>query len=350
MLEKPEIQDYKIIECVQRDFGISLYQISFLPLGADLNTAVYRVIATDQQHYFLKVRKGDFDEIAVTLPKFLSDHNVRQIIAPLVTRNGFLWADVDHYRLILHPFVEGCDGYQADLSDQHWIEFGATIKKIHTSVVPTAIMKRIPQEHYSPHGRDTVKWFLKRVETEIFDDPFPAKLAAFIRVKSAQITDLVWRAEQLADQLHRHSPDYIVCHSDLHAGNILISTEGLLYIVDWDNPILAPKERDLMFAGGAQGFSGHSAAEEIDLFYQGYGETQIDPAALAYYRYERIVQDIAVYCEQLFLSNAGGEDRDQSLEYLASNFLPNHTIDIAYRSDYTQLFDSSTLGGPHDPA
>ena len=57
---------------------------------------------------------------------------------------------------------------------------------------------------------------------------------------------------------------------------------------------------------------------------------------MAYYRYERIVEDIAVYCEQLFLSDEGGEDREQSLRYLASNFLPNNTIEIAYNSDKTR--------------
>ena len=90
-----------------------------------------------------------------------------------------------------------------------------------------------------------------------------------------------------------------------------------------------------MFVGGAQGFAGHTPQEEETLFYRGYGQTEIDPVALAYYRYERIVVDIAVYCEQLFLTSEGGEDREQSLRYLMSNFLPGGTIEIAYRSDKT---------------
>ena len=48
--------------------------------------------------------------------------------------------------------------------------------------------------------------------------------------------------------------------------------------------------------------------------------------------YERIIQDVAVYCEQLFLTNEGGEDREQALHYLRSNFWPNGTIEIAYQS------------------
>jgi spectinomycin phosphotransferase len=115
----------------------------------------------------------------------------------------------------------------------------------------------------------------------------------------------------------------------VHAGNILIDGSGKLYIVDWDNPILAAKERDLMFIGGAQGFRGTSAQEEETLFYRGYGPTRIDAGALAYYRTERILVDIAIYCEQILFTTEGGEDREQSLHYLKSIFLPNGPIEAA---------------------
>ncbi len=62
---------------------------------------------------------------------------------------------------------------------------------------------------------------------------------------------------------------------------------------------------------------------------------EVDQVALAYYRYERIVEDIAVFSEQIFSTNKGGRDREQSLRYLKSNFLPNNTIEIAYKSDMT---------------
>jgi len=35
-------------------------------------------------------------------------------------------------------------------------------------------------------------------------------------------------------------------------------------------------------------------------------QTQIDSIALAYYRYERIIQDIAAYCEQILLTDSSG--------------------------------------------
>jgi len=55
--------------------------------------------------------------------------------------------------------------------------------------------------------------------------------------------------------------------------------------------------------------------------------------ALTYYRYERIIQDIAAFCEQLLLSVAGGEDREQSYLYFTGQFLPNHEVEIACKTD-----------------
>ena len=115
----------------------------------------------------------------------------------------------------------------------------------------------------------------------------------------------------------------------------MIDANGAFYIVDWDTLTLAPKERDLMFVGGGLLGSGHTPQEEESLFYRIYGQTEIDPIGLAYYRYERIVQDIAAFCEQIFSTNDGGADREKSFQYLISNFLPNSTIEIAYESDKT---------------
>lgn len=85
---------------------------------------------------------------------------------------------------------------------------------------------------------------------------------------------------------------------------------------------------------GAGLFGGvRSPQAEETLFYAGYGAVAVDPVALAYYRYERIIQDIAAYCAQLLLTVEGGEDRVQSLQYLASNFLPDGTIAIAGAAD-----------------
>ncbi|MHB0877651.1 MAG: phosphotransferase [Anaerolineae bacterium] len=334
MLEKPDIADEAIIACLWDHYGLSIREVTFLPLGADRNTAVYRAVATDETPYFVKLRRGAFDETAVTLPKFYSDQGVAEIIAPLVARTGRLWVRLGTQALIVYPFVEGRDAYEVDLSDRQWVELGTALRAIHTAAVPLALTSRIRRETYSPVWRESVKRFVAHLDDEPVD-AVAAKLTAYLRARRDLIRDLVGRAERLALALQARSGDYIVCHSDIHAGNILITANGALYIVDWDEPILAPKERDLMYVGGGLMGTGHSPPEEVALFYQGYGPTAVDAVPLAYYRYERIVQDIAAYCEQLLLTDEGGEDREQSFGYLVSSFRPGGVLEVAYSSDRT---------------
>lgn len=165
MLEQPDIQDERIIACLQDEYGLLVIQVAFLPLGADLNTAVYRAVAEDETPYFVKLRRGVFDETAVVLPKFLSDQGIGQIIAPVATKTGQLWGSLDAFKVILYPFVEGHNGYEVDLSDRQWGEFGAALKRIHTAVVPPALIGRIQRETYSPRWREIVKTFLARIGT-----------------------------------------------------------------------------------------------------------------------------------------------------------------------------------------
>lgn len=336
MLEKPDLQDEKIIACLRDDYELPVVRVTFLPLGVDRNAAVYHVVADDGTSYFVKLRRGVFDEIALALPKFLSDQGIEQIIAPLTTKPGQLWANLDAFKLYVYPFVEGHNGYEVDLSDRHWSEFGTALKRLHTVEVPPALIRRIRRETYAPQWREIVKTFLERVDVDVLDDSVAVKLAAFLEAKRETILDLVGRAERLAQALQAGSPEFVLCHSDIHAGNCLIGANDAFYIVDWDEPIMAPKERDLMFIGGGLMGAGRTPQAEETLFYRAYGHTQIDPTALAYYRYERIIQDIAVFCEKILLTNVGGKDREQSLHYLKSNFMPNNTIEIAYQSDRTQ--------------
>lgn len=336
MLEKPTLHDEALIACLQNGYGLAVTVLTFLPLGADANAGVYRADATDGNAYFVKLRRGPLDETSVSLPKCLIDQGITQIIPPLTTLGGQLWTTLDPFTVILYPFVEGHNASEVALSADLWRLFGAALKRVHTATIPPALGQQIHRERFSPQAREEVKAFLARVAVERWQDPVAAKTAAFLHEKQAAIRDLIARAEHCAHLLQAQLPDFVVCHSDIHAWNLLIDGADHLYMVDWDNPIWAPKERDLMFVGSGLGFAGgRTLQEEEMLFYQGYGETAINAAALAYYRYERIVQDIWEFGKQLLLTDEGGEDRAQSLRYLMSNFGPDGTIAIAYASDKT---------------
>jgi spectinomycin phosphotransferase len=229
--------------------------------------------------------------------------------------------------------VVGKDGYEITLTDQHWIEFGQTFKGIHTATLPPQVTARIPRETYSATFRGIVRRFQAQAAETTFDDPVSAALAKLLKEKRAIVDTLVRRAERLAEVLAEQAPPFVLCHADIHAGNLLIEPDGELYVVDWDTMILAPKERDLMFVGGGLFVNHRPPEQEAQLFYRGYGETPVSTVALAYYRYERIVQDIAAYCEEIFLADPASPDRPVGLRQITGQFSPDQVIDMAFRTD-----------------
>ncbi|HEU0293465.1 MAG TPA: phosphotransferase [Anaerolineales bacterium] len=331
MLEKPNIPEALIISRLQEEYDLRVAELTFLPLGADMGTAVYRVVADDGTAYFLKLRKG-FDEIIVTVPLFLKSQGIQEIIAPLETKSKQGWADFGEYKLILYPFIEGKNGFDMELTDhQRWI-LGAALKGIHSAQLLPELKRLVPQESFSPKYRENIKAFQVQVESQTFDDPTAGKLAKFMKSKGSEITHLVERTGQLALELQSKPLELVLCHTDIHGGNILTGDRDELYIVDWDAPLLAPKERDLMFIGGGIDEIWKSKREE-SVFYEGYGKTDIDLSALAYYRYERVIEDLAVICEQILLTDEGGADRERSYGWFTSNFEPGNTIEIADSTD-----------------
>ncbi len=333
MLEEPAIDSLALCSTLHDAYNLTVTDLRFLPLGADLNTAVYRVATKDTHDYFLKLRSGTFNEAAVAIPRYLRDTGMIQIIPPLRAASGQLWTRLPPYNVILYPYEAGHNAFEQKLTEGQWIEFGSALKHLHAAAIPPDLTRHTPPEDFSPRWRDSVRSYLARFEREVFDEPVAAQLAAFLKSKTAEVLKMVDRAELLAGELKGQPLRHVLCHGGIHGWNLLVGDNGSLYIVDWDTLIFAPVERDLMFIGAGLGDSGRTAEEEETLFYRGYGPVNVNRPAIAYYRYERIIGDIAAYCDEVFLSKTSSTDRQQALENVMSNFRSGGTVERAQEAD-----------------
>ena len=89
MLEKPALPDDAILACLQASFGVRAHSLEFLPIGNDATAWAYRVRATGAD-YFLKVKSGKLKEAALTIPRYLRDQGLCQVVAPLPTPSSLL--------------------------------------------------------------------------------------------------------------------------------------------------------------------------------------------------------------------------------------------------------------------
>lgn len=323
------IANQTVINCLDKYYGITLSSLTSIPLGADVDACVYKAQGSDGVLYFVKVKRGYHNNIGVKIQLLLHNAGIKNIIAPLQTNNKEVTCYFEGFTFIVYPFIEGENGFSRPLSDDQWIRFGKFLRQIHDVRLPDFIKDELVQS-YSSKWRDRVRSIYTHIDSESkLSDDIAFNMTKFMKEKRSLINSLVDHAEQLAEKIKEPSPYLVLCHSDIHAGNLLITNDNF-YIVDWDTPVIAPKERDLMFIGGGVGNVWNNQ-HEVDLFYRGYGDVEINKDLLAHYRYERILEDIVVYCEQLLLI-ANNEHRDKMYTEFMNMFKVNGVVDIALKT------------------
>jgi spectinomycin phosphotransferase len=253
-------------------------------------------------------------------------------VAPLPTATGALWAAAGGYAAILYPFLAGATGMARGLSEQQWVAYGALLRQVHETVPGPDLARVMGRESFTPDGADMVRRLDAQIGARTFDDPAARELATLWRARRADIRLLLDRAEALGRRLAATGPRLVLCHADIHTNNVLLDDDGRVWFVDWDDTVLAPRERDLMFVvGGLR--SGLVGPREEARFFEGYGATAVDPLALAYYRYARAVSDLGYEGEQVFFRpDLGPDTKREAVERVRRLFRPGYLVALAFAS------------------
>lgn len=331
MKTKQAFSDQRIIECLYNHYNLDVTHLTPLFLGADINACLFKAQTSDLKSYFVKLKQGISRDISVDILELLHTAGLEQIILPMTTTQGQLTQHVDECTLIVYPYVESQNGFIQMLTDDQWFSLGKALRIVHEFKIPEEIQGRVNTETYSSKWRDSVRSMAHLMDAEPRGDEWAVKLLLFMKEHKPDIFRLVDTAELLSKQIREEPVKNVLCHADIHGGNVLLGPKGSIYIVDWDAPILAPKERDLMFIGGGVANVWNKPHEE-EMFYKGYGPTEINRKILAYYRHERIVEDIAIYAESLLLTTAGGDSRKEMYEHFVGMFAPRGVVDIAFKT------------------
>jgi len=260
MREPPaNLSDETLRACLRTHYGLAVDELTLLPLGHDSSAWVYRV-RTAGGDYFLKVRTQLTNEPSLLVPRYLHDHGSARVVAPLPTDTGALWTTAGGYALILYPFVAGTTGMERGMSERQWVDYGALLRQIHAAALPPDLTRLMRRESFTPVGTGVIRDLDTRIGARDFGDPTADALTTFWQARREDIRTLLERAEDLGRRLAQAAPAFVLCHADIHTNNVLLDAGGQVWIVDWDETILAPRERDLMFVvGGIIGGAGGAA-------------------------------------------------------------------------------------------
>lgn len=329
MIEKPDISDEKLILALNENYSVQASDIEFLPIGNDASAWAYRVSTENQNTYFLKVRKEISNPAGFLVPRFLQDYGIVQALAPLPTWKHGLWISVEGFFLMLYPFVNGSEAMKVGMTDAQWMEFGSTLKRIHIAELPSDMSRSVKREIFVPKWSSLARDLHTCVNAQEFDDPYQRNLANFWRENNQTIQALIERTEMLGKHLLQAHLEFVLCHADIHTANILLTHDQNIFIVDWDDTLLAPKERDLMFVLS----EGTTQTREEQMFFDGYGNVEINQRALAYYRYEWCVQEIGDFGERVFRTEDTSErTKQESVAGFMKLFSPGDVIEVAFNT------------------
>src|SRR5256714_282777 len=264
MREQPKIPEEQLRACFQDQYDLYPVTLEFLPLGLDYNAGVYRVVSEQGTAYLLKVTSRPLYEPRCLVPRYLNDQGITSVVAPIPTRSGALWTKLVDWTVIVYPFIDG-DTSLTGMTNEQWKEVGTIFKRIHQVMLPPLGFESLRKETFDP--TEYARW-VRAFETQHLHSRHGGSVSeralrtSWVAHQSTIHTG-VTSLEKLAEVLQSRRFPYVICHADLHPANLIRDHAGHVFVIDWDEVMLAPKERDFIFVREPQ-----AAA-----FWEGYGRT-----------------------------------------------------------------------------
>jgi spectinomycin phosphotransferase len=299
MREPPNIPEELLRACLQSQYDLYPITLEFLPRGRDYNAGVYRVVSEQEAAYLLKVTSRPLYEASCLVPRYLMDQGIISAVAPIPTKNHALWTKLMEWTMIVYPFIDG-DSSLTGMTNEQWKEVGSIFKRIHQVQLPPGGFPALRTETFDP--TEYIRW-IHTFETQYLPSQHGGSDSSrFFRASWVEHQSTVHTAvtslEKLAVLLQRRAGPYVICHADLHARNLIRDRAGHVFVIDWDEVMLAPKERDFIFIREPQ----------ADAFWEGYGQRERDWMVLSYYLWERVVQDVIENAQNVCFRDDFGEE------------------------------------------
>lgn len=336
MLHPQELSSSQIGAVLAQAYGLHVSHVMQRPAGADAGATVYQVTSDDGTRWWLKCRRyAVADAVWEVVQHLRGALGLDEVVAPQPALDGAPATHAEGLQWTLFAYVEGESGFEVALSQAQWHRLGQVLRQVHDTALPARLASGLAQPEFDD---DTAvervgSWLQRGDDRWPIPDALAEEYRRAWRQRQARVAEVWQHCVALRERLAGQRWSRGLCHGDLHAGNLLLRADGGLHLIDWDDMVLAPRERDLMFVGA--GVGGRWGRDDPPRFHEGYGAIAVDPVRLAYYRHWRILHDLQEFHDLLLEPGAASRppsQRRQVLRFMEEQFAPGNVIDAAARS------------------
>ena len=286
---------------ISRRYAISIAEAH--PAHRQFVAETFTLITGDNRRFFCKViRKPAFVEAAVkSLPVLneLRRSGIPNISAPVRTVDGALYCTAKSSTVIVFDWIDAEQTFDFDRR-----VLGEIIAAVHGTRPAPSIP--IAHEEFLFLYCDLFPERLAEALSPAGPDPVRVELRELLEVYREEI-EQDWRGFlQLARRLTALDPAMVITHGDA-PGNVLVGNGNQHYLVDWDDVMLAPVERDLWFLVDDAEFTAGYRSRFPDI--------SINDDLVAYYALTRYFADMFEFIDEI-LAEHPRQHRQRNLDAL----------------------------------
>ncbi|MDF2680665.1 MAG: protein kinaselike protein [Brevibacillus sp.] len=319
-----QIDDSRLASILRKEYGIQVREILFIPWGTSAYS--YKVNAANGECFYLKLFDlADKRQSMATknldwyLPltwKLYQNGIFRNLTYPIKTKNDSYYAAFKKALLILFNYIEGKTWKESAYSKEALEKMAILLASLHKAT-PQIGKKpaRLEQFHSGPK-HDVKKMFQALESPRAFPTLHQEALRDLILPRKELITGFLNVFLDMHAAVPLIKKEWMLCHGDLWAGNIITSQDEL-FLIDWEHATLAPPERDLSYFV--------SLGKDFELFFRRYEshfgqEVVLHADLIRFYTYRRKLTHFVFLLKNVLYRNKTEEENRLDLETISNYY------------------------------
>ncbi len=246
MLTESKIDKLSLKKVVQERFGISVINFTLVPRWEAVRG--YMIEGSNHEHFFLKIYSDDKipDSAFGFAYDLFAKAGVRNIAHPIPTSNGQMRIHIGDFQIALFSLIPGKTAQEQKLTDEQLEKLGRLLAQVHQS--KTVIGEYSVKENFEIPFKDRLlAIFADMLKIAGNSTKYERRLRSFLEPHRQEFMQELDRLEKLQRKVRTMRLAFVNCHGEPSPGNVLSSDDGEIHLLDWDDPIFAPKEKDLLF-------------------------------------------------------------------------------------------------------